>query len=73
MANIPVVFEPEYKIGEIVALKLHPELKMIIDFYKIIKVSDNGEVIFFTYSLYDFQGSSYTFSDKDLVAITEIV
>lgn len=73
MARIIIVFEPKFNIGDEVILKLNPEIRMIIDNYKILKVSDSGEVIFFNYILYDSQGSTYTFQDKDLIAITEIV
>ena len=72
MANI-IVFEPRYKIGDIVVLKLNPEHKMIIDAYKLVKISDSGEVLFFYYGLYDGTGVSYSFIDQDLIAITEVV
>ena len=68
-----IVFEPVFNIGDEVVLRLNPEIRMVVDNYKILKVSSSGEVIFFNYILYDSHASTYTFQDKDLIAVTEIV
>jgi len=67
--SITILFEPTYKIGDRVALKLNPEKEMIIDGYNIFRVSEAGEVIHFRYSLYDETGTSFYFVDSDLIEI----
>lgn len=66
-----ILFEPEYMIGDMVSLKINPEGKMVIDGYIIYKVNDVGEVISWSYSMYDEEGKGFHFRDTDLVAYVE--
>ena len=67
---IQILFEPTYKIGDRVALKLNPEKEMVVDGYSIFRVNSVGEVIHFKYSLYDETGTStFYFADEDLTEV----
>jgi len=64
--KIPIVFEPQFSIGDQVYLKINPEKKMVIDAYKIYLVNTSGEVVAFNYSMYDGEGNQYFFTDIDI-------
>ncbi len=70
--KIPIIFEPNYKIGDTVYLRINPERKMVVDGYRIYNINNDGEVIGFVYSVYDGGGVSFTFTDIDL-ALSERV
>jgi len=66
-----ILFEPEYAIGDIVSLKINPELKMVVDGYSIFKVNSAGEVVSWSYSTYDVDGKGFSFRDTDLELYVE--
>lgn len=67
-----ILFTPMFSIGDIVCLKIAPENKMVIDGYNIKQVSEAGEVTFFRYSMYDNEGTTYSYSEHDLELVEAI-
>ena len=64
-----ILFEPSHKIGDRVALKLNPKKEMIIDAYSVYRISEEGEATYFTYRMYDEDGTTYYFGDTDLIEV----
>ena len=67
-----IVFEPKYNIGDVVCLKIEPEIKYVVEGYFISQINDSGEVISFKYSLYDRTGATFYYKDIDLDLIESI-
>ena len=67
-----ISFNPEYNIGDIVALKLDGEKKMVVDGYKIIAIDNKGNVALLDYSLYDSEAKTYYFTDIDLCLVERV-
>lgn len=68
----PIYFDPEYRIGDKVALKINKERLMVVDAYTLYGTNDAGEVIFFSYTMYDTSGQSFVFKDIDLQLIERV-
>ena len=67
-----ILFEPKYAIGDTVVLKLNPEMRMVVDGYSLHRVNDVGEVIAWSYSLYDEDGKGFYFRDIDLELVEAV-
>ena len=37
-----IILEPTYQIGDVVQLKIDPETKYVVEYYRIHKVNENG-------------------------------
>ena len=64
-----IIFEPQMKIGDVVNLRIDPERKYVIHGYDIKQVSEQGEVTFWRYSLYNSEGADFYYSEEDLVLL----
>jgi len=67
-----ILFEPIFLIGDIVYLKINPEKKYVVDGYTIRQLDENNEVSFFSYSLYDSDGTTYNYRDADLELLERV-
>lgn len=67
-----IYFNPEYRIGDMVALKINNEKRLIVDGYNIHTINNAGEVETFRYSLYDTEGTGFYFKDIDLQLIERV-
>ncbi len=66
-----IAFEPQFNIGDVVSLKINPDVKLAIDAYYIRSV-DRGKVVHFQYGVFDEEGKSYYFTDIDLELVQSI-
>ena len=68
-----ILFEPKYNIGDVVVLKINPERKMVISSHSIRQVNEAGEVITYSYNMYDEDGASFTgFNNIDLEIVESV-
>lgn len=68
----PIIFEPIYSIGDVVALRIALDKKMVICGYSIKQYNSTGEVTFFRYSLYDEAGAEFYYSESDLQLLESV-
>lgn len=67
-----ILFTPMFSIGDVVCLRIAPENKMVIDGYNIKQVTEAGEVTFFRYSMYDDEGTSFSYAEHDIQLVEEL-
>ena len=67
-----IVFEPNWNIGDIVALRIKPETKYVVEGYSLKQININGEVTFWRYMLYNSEGAEFFYSEQDVLLIERV-
>lgn len=67
-----IIFEPKYKIGDMVSLRLSVEKKFVISGYSIRQITSSGEVSFWRYLMYDEDGTEFLYNNEDIILVDSL-
>lgn len=67
-----IIFEPKYKIGDIVSVRTNPEVKLIVVSYWIGSISEDGEVLYYTVECTNSEGNVQGFRPVEIELVEAI-